>query len=30
MVSFFMKEQQINLGEADEILKMIEKFKNNK
>jgi predicted transcriptional regulator len=29
MVSFFVKEQQINLGEADEILKMIEKFKNN-
>jgi predicted transcriptional regulator len=30
MVSFFMKEQQIKLGEADEILKMIEKFRNNK
>lgn len=30
MVSFFMKEQQIKLGEADEILKMIEQFKNNK
>ncbi len=30
MVSFFVKEQQINLGEADEILKMIEKFRNNK
>lgn len=29
MVSFFVKEQQINLGEADDILKMIEKFKNN-
>jgi predicted transcriptional regulator len=30
MVSFFMKEQQIKLGEADEILKMIEQFRNNK
>ena len=29
MVSFFVKEQQIDLGEADDILKMIEKFKNN-
>ncbi|MDP5120702.1 MAG: BlaI/MecI/CopY family transcriptional regulator [Spirosomaceae bacterium] len=28
MVSFFVKEQQIDLGEADEILKMIEQFKN--
>lgn len=29
MVSFFVKEQQIDLGEADEILKMIENFKND-
>lgn len=30
MVSFFVKEQQIDLGEADDILKMIEQFKNKK
>lgn len=30
MMSFFVKEQQINLGEADDILKMIEQFKNKK
>ncbi len=29
MVSFFVKEQQLDLTEADDILKMIEQFKNN-
>ena len=29
MVSFFVKEQQLDLIEADDILKMIEQFKNN-
>lgn len=28
MVSFFVKEQKMDLGEADEIMKMIEDYKN--
>ena len=30
MFSFFMKKEKIDLNEADEILKMIEKFKEDK